>query len=172
MEQLQQERKNKRDVFIHVDISWHHSATSRQDLSQGPLQQIKSAGGPGETTWARNSGVPLLMPQCNFRVAQASEKALFCDSCCQNDGDQAKSMGCSTLTKNLETLQVRAVVIYSLCDLWRAGLHTDFEYTWDIGGLLLLGPTAEAGPPWANNGIAIAVLKCPLMRERSLIIAG
>lgn len=35
VEQLQQERKSKRDVFIHMDTSQHCSVTSRQDLSQG-----------------------------------------------------------------------------------------------------------------------------------------
>lgn len=60
------------------------------------------------------------MPQCNFRAVlawwvHASDKALFCDSRCQNDGAQAKSMGCSTLAKNLEILQVGAVVTHSLC---------------------------------------------------------
>lgn len=58
--------------------------------------------------------------QSNFREAQAwwvhaSDKALFCDSRCQNGGAQAKSMGCSTLSKNLETLQVLTVVTHSLC---------------------------------------------------------
>lgn len=40
---------------------------------------------------------------------------------------------------------------------------------------LLLGPTAEAGPPWAGSDskkTAMTLRKCPLMRERSLVIVG
>lgn len=58
--------------------------------------------------------------QSNFRATQTqgvhtSDKALFCDSHCQNDGAQTESMGCSTLVKNLETLQVGAVVTHNHC---------------------------------------------------------
>ena len=72
------------------------------------------------TKWWGATSYASVQFQSNFRAAEArwvhaSDKALFSDSCCQNDGAQAKSMGCSALAKNLETLQVGAVVTHSLC---------------------------------------------------------
>ena len=71
--------------------------------------------------------------QSNFRAAQAwwvhaSDKDLFCDNRYQNDGAQAKSMGCSTLAKNLETLQVGAVATQSLWTCAELGFAAGLGY--------------------------------------------
>lgn len=110
------------------------------------------------------------MPQCNFR---AMSEQLRPDELmphirpssynhhCQNYGAQAKIMGCSTLAKIVQTLHVESVVTGSFCGpvqswaSWQAlAVHEMVEEQ------LMLGPTAEAGQG-----------KCPLMRNRSLVIA-
>lgn len=69
---------------------------------------------------AQNGGVPLPVPQRNFRAISEQLRAdafmppirpsSSYDHHCQNDGAQAKILGCSTLAKNLQTLHVEAVV--------------------------------------------------------------
>lgn len=107
------------------------------------------------------SAIPAMSEQLRPDELMPHIRPSSCDHRCQNYGAQAKIMGCSTLTKIVRTLHLEAVVTGSFCGpvqswaSWQAlAVHKMVEEQ------LLLGPTAESGQE-----------KCPLMRNRSLVIA-